>query len=142
MKAKYVVSQMLGSETRTNSLKSAKCLNAKSIICEDGKTIAERTHEFVGTIKPGIRFMPNIKLYKCSDTGDIITRLGEKKEAVLARLPYPEATKKSIAKLEKKYGELEKRRFDLGDGTLGVDLRCKVLGNVAAVLADGTIEPK
>ena len=50
--------------------------------------------------------------------------------------------KLQISKLEEKYGTLEKRYFSDEDGNFwdGVDLSCNILGNVASVLKDGTVE--
>ena len=47
---------------------------------------------------------------------------------------------KSITKLEKKYGQLIRSTFDIGDGEMATNLRCKILGNIADVYQDGHIE--
>ena len=47
---------------------------------------------------------------------------------------------KSITKLEKKFGQLSRTKFDIGDGEIAINLRCKILGNVADVYQDGHIE--
>jgi hypothetical protein len=48
--------------------------------------------------------------------------------------------KKSISKLEKRFGKLEQTKFDIGDGEIAINLRCKILGNIADVYPGGRIE--
>lgn len=52
------------------------------------------------------------------------------------------AMKHQVSRLEKKYGELDKNFWseDKGKYYSSVDLRCSILGNIASILRNGTVE--
>lgn len=52
------------------------------------------------------------------------------------------AMKHQVSRLEKKFGELDANFWseDKGKYYSGVDLSCSILGNVASILRNGTVE--
>jgi len=92
MKTNYTVNTMLGSQINTNSLESAMknfdlMPNATNVIDNNAKTILRsRDHKRVGFISSGIRFMGNLKVYKCSDNGKLTTNLGCSKYSEMERI--------------------------------------------------------
>lgn len=91
MKTKFTTYKQLGSLTNTNSEKAAiktfnKCLESTSVVNnETGKVLISREHKRCGTLRTGIKFIGNVKIFECSDTIDKITILGEKLESAISR---------------------------------------------------------
>ncbi len=92
MKTNYTVFNFLGSANNTDNIDSAKNYFANNLSAtklidnKTGKILELRDHERVGFISSGIRFMGNINIYECSDSGKLITNLGELKEKAINRI--------------------------------------------------------
>jgi len=91
MKTKFTIYHMLGSETGTDSEKGANdCfgMNLEATILqnnETGEIIKKREHKRCGTLRTGVRFIGNVKIFECSDTKEKITILGERLKDALKR---------------------------------------------------------
>lgn len=91
MKTKFTIYKQLGSLTNTDSEKAAietfnKYLESTSVINnKTGEVLISREHKRCGTLRTGIKFIGNIKIFECSDTSDKITILGEKLKSAITR---------------------------------------------------------
>ena len=91
MKTKYSITKMLGSSTNTNSEDGAfeafsRNLEAKSVIRNSDKCVLKaRVHTLCGTLRTGVKFVGNIKIYECSDNLVKITQLVEVSSDAIAR---------------------------------------------------------
>jgi hypothetical protein len=92
MKTNYSAFHFTGSQTNMDDKSSAiNCFEKNHGVkfVQDNKTgevLARREHVRCGTIRSGIKFMGNIPVYQCSDTGVKITSTGELLSVALERI--------------------------------------------------------
>jgi len=92
MKTTYSAFSLLGSQTNTDNESSAiECFKKNHDVKfvqnnKTGEILVSRKHMRCGTLRSGIKFMGNLKVYKCSDTGVKITSTGEVLEKAIKRI--------------------------------------------------------
>jgi hypothetical protein len=119
MKTRYIVYKTFGSSLNCNTLDFATnhfetCLNSISIVDnETGRTLKKREHILQGFIFSGIRHMGKISIVKCSDNGELITRLGEKFECAFNRIKRITKNRRESTVYTEDRNDFSKRRLQI-----------------------------